>query len=254
MSDQSRMRKISGEMIENTNKAVVRRISTTMAVGFLTMFAAACSGIQREQIIVGAVPEDYRVNHPITITETVATLDVPVGMETRYLPLDMERNVLGFANGFMQSGSDILAIVLPAGSANAYSAAGIGVQVEQILIGSGVPLGAIQYRSYPASSGETGAPLRLAYVEISASTEPCGPWTDNVARNFNNENYAAFGCATQTNLAAMVANPLDLLYPRIMTPPDAARRATALANYQQGRATATTYDPGFGVGITQVGQ
>jgi len=254
MSEQSRMRKVPGEMIENATGGVVRRISITMAIGLLTAFAAACSGIQREQIIVGAVPEDYRVNHPITISETVATLDVPVGMETRYLPMEMERNVLGFANGFTQSGSNILAIVLPAGSANAYSAAGIGVQVEHILIASGVPLGAIQYRSYPSTSSETGAPLRLAYVEISASTAPCGPWTDNVARNLNNENYGAFGCATQTNLAAMVANPLDLLYPRIMTPPDAARRATALANYQEGRATATTYDPAFGVGITQVGQ
>ena len=175
-------------------------------------------------------------------------------METRYLPLGMESNVLAFGNAFMQSGSTILAIVLPAGSANAYAASGIGVQIEQILIANGVPLGAIQYRSYPAGSGDTGAPLRLAYVEISASTAPCGPWTDNVARNLNNENYEAFGCATQNNLAAMVANPLDLLYPRIMTPPDAARRATALANYQQGRATATTYEPGFGVGVTEVGQ
>ena len=254
MSKQSELRKVPGDMTEPKNSAVARRLSIAVAMGLLSVIAAACSGVERDQIVVGAVPTSYQANHPITISETVATLHVPVGMETRYLPLDMERNILGFANAFMQSGSHILAIVLPAGSANAYSAAGIGVQVEHILITYGVPVGAIQYRSYPALSSATGAPLRLAFVEISASTEPCGPWTDNLARNFNNENYAAFGCATQNNLAAMVANPLDLLYPRIMTPPDAARRATALANYQQGRATATTYEAGFGEGLTQVGQ
>lgn len=235
-------------MTRNANETGKRRLSLWLAIGLASVTASACSSVERDQIAVGAIPEDYRLNHPITISEMVASLDIPVGMETRYLPSGMEGNILGFARAFMMSGSDVIAIVLPAGSANAYAAAGIGVQVEYILVNSGVPAGAIQYRSYPAQANETGAPLRLAYVEIAASTEPCGPWTDNVARNYANENYAAFGCATQNNLAAMVANPLDLLYPRMMTPPDAARRITALANYQQGQATATTYEAGFGAG------
>ena len=54
----------------------------------------------------------------------------------------------------------------------------------------------------------------------------------SVNHNIENRNYYNFGCATQQNLAAMVANPLDLLYPRGMTPPDATRRVGVVGNYE----------------------
>ena len=224
-----------------------------LAIGLLCLSAAACSGTYRSAV-VGAVPDDYRLNHPITISEGLATLDIPVGMETRYLPRGMEDNVTGFVRLFMQSGSAIIAIVLPAGSANAYAAAAIAVQIEQILLAASVPLELIQYRSYPAQPTETEAPIRLAFVQIMANASPCGPWPDNVARNFNNQHYANFGCATQNNLAAMIANPLDLLYPRVMPPPNAARRGDVLQNYQNGHAADTDYPADFGGGIAAVGQ
>jgi pilus assembly protein CpaD len=215
-------------------------IGLGLAAGLMCLGLAACTGTYRAEI-VGAVPDDYRLNHPITIEETLATFDIPVGRETRYLARGMEDNVLAFANGFLRSGSNAIAIVLPTGSANAATAAAISVQVEGILLSAGIPAPAIQYRSYPASALETQAPIRLAYVRIAAATAPCGPWTDNVARNYENVNYAAFGCATQQNFAAMVANPLDLLYPRVMTPPNAGRRHTVLENYQAGQPTATAH-------------
>ena len=49
------------------------------------------------------------------------------------------------------------------------------------------------------------------------------------------------GCATQKNLAAMVANPEDLIQPRPETPPLAARRATAMDKYRKGEDPATVY-------------
>jgi pilus assembly protein CpaD len=89
---------------------------------------------------------------------------------------------------------------------------------------------------------------------MTASVAPCGDWTEDLARNYNNTNYTNFGCATQTNLAAMIVNPLDLLYPRLMTPPNAARRGGVLQNYQNGNATDTNYPGDFGGGIAGVGQ
>ncbi len=78
-------------------------------------------------------------------------------------------------------------------------------------------------------------------MRLAAQTAACGPWTDNVARNYQNNHYAAFGCATQQNLAAVVSNPLDLLYPRMMTPPNAARRSGVLDAYQNGQRTGTNF-------------
>jgi len=67
----------------------------------------------------------------------------------------------------------------------------------------------------------------------------CGQWPDDLgvapgngnALNRPNWNH---GCATQHNLAAIVADPNDLLRPRAETTLDAARRQTVIGRYRRG--------------------
>ncbi|MCW5696041.1 MAG: CpaD family pilus assembly protein [Bauldia sp.] len=213
-----------------------------LAIGLIGVSLAACSSAGTQRVMVGAVPDDYRVNHPITISETLATMDVPVGRETPYLARGMDENILAFAASFLNARSPEIAIVLPSGAANTHNASSIALQIESIFLGAGIPSSAISFRAYPAHPGEAQAPIRLAYVRISAETAPCGPWPDDLSDDNDNRNYANFGCATQQNLAAMVSNPLDLLYPRVMTPPSAARRTGVLGAYESGADTGTAYD------------
>lgn len=229
----------------------VSRIAILAALG---LAVAACTKplIPPPEIIVGAVPETYRANHPIAIEEMLAILDVPVGLNNRALPRGMADNIAGFATRFLNSGSQIIAIVLPVGSANTEATGAVAFEIEDIFVEAGVPLGSIQYRSYPANANEIGAPIRLAFAEITATASPCGAWTDDLARNYDNVNYRNFGCATQYNLAAMVANPLDLLYPRVMTSADAARRYQVLQDYQNGTRTDTNYSPEVSAGVAEV--
>ncbi len=178
-------------------------LPAAVAAGVLSLGLAGCQNIQDPTLVaaVDFIP-DYRTNHPITLTESLATLDIPVGTETRYLPDGMDGNIWAFASSFLASGSSAISIVLPTGSTNAVSAAAMATQVEGVLLSAGIPVAAIEYRSYGANAGENIAPIRLAFVEIAATTAPCGPWRDSVTRNPNNINYEAFGCATQQNLAA----------------------------------------------------
>jgi pilus assembly protein CpaD len=55
--------------------------------------------------------------------------------------------------------------------------------------------------------------------------------------DFSNQNYYNFGCATQNNLAAQIANPEDLVAPRGMTPIDATRRNAAIKEYRERTST-----------------
>ena len=64
------------------------------------------------------------------------------------------------------------------------------------------------HRHRPASQG--GA-VQLSYVGYGASSPPCGNWPSNVALTEANLPTANFGCATQHNLAAMIADPRDLV-------------------------------------------
>jgi pilus assembly protein CpaD len=230
-----------------------RRVGVAAAVlaGGLIMALAGCAQRVSPYEVTGAIPDDYRTNHPITIEEKVETLDVPVSVDTARLTPEVRSNVAFFAQRFIESGTAIIAVVAPSGSPNQVAAAAVAVEVEDVLRRSGVNPRAIDYRVYRAGPAEKIAPVRIAFNHIAARTAPCGPWADQSSANSQNRNYEAFGCATQQNLAAMVDNPLDLLYPRGLSPADATRRATVLEKYRQGQSFTSDHGSETGGSIAQ---
>ena len=73
--------------------------------------------------------------------------------------------------------------------------------------------------------------MRVAvnYIAYTAHTQACGEWTENESFTMDNRTPKNFGCSIQQNIAAMVADPRDLLGPGPMGPVDTARRATVTA-------------------------
>jgi pilus assembly protein CpaD len=71
----------------------------------------------------------------------------------------------------------------------------------------------------------------VSFVRTVAVTEECGSW-NNLAYQPENEQYDNFGCAHQHNIAAMVANPQDLVAPQPSTPPDAGKTSLAIDAYR----------------------
>jgi pilus assembly protein CpaD len=230
-------------------------LAALTAAGGLAVVLAGCAGPVQSVEPTGAVPDDYRLNHPIAIEDKVETLDVPVGLYTARLTGAEKANVVGFAQKFVASGSSVIAVVAPSGSPNQDVAAGIAVEIQDVLAKAGVAAKAIDYRVYHAGSDERNAPVRVAFSRVGATTAPCGPWPDQASVNGQNRNYANFGCASQQNLAAIVDNPLDLLYPRGLTPADAARRADVLEKYRKGQAFSADLSRETGGSVAQgVGQ
>jgi pilus assembly protein CpaD len=74
----------------------------------------------------------------------------------------------------------------------------------------------------------------IIVTKSRAYAKRCGEWPDDMTENERNEAYANFGCAQQSNIAAMVADPEDLLRPRRMTRADAMRRSVVFDKYRQG--------------------
>ena len=76
----------------------------------------------------------------------------------------------------------------------------------------------------------------------------CGLWPNDLgiapgAEDHMNRPSWNHGCSTQHNLAAMVANPNDLLGPRAETPADSARRQAAITRYRAGQPPHTIHTP-----------
>ena len=195
---------------------------------------AGCA--KRDSITVGAVPDDYRTNHPIIIAEKEETLDLPVGASDRGATASQRASLEGFLAGYDKSAAPVLNIIALSGSANSVAAADVASDFAHIAKKNGVPASRIMLASYRASPEEVAAPVRVSFAAMRAQTDKCGRWPDDLLDTSENKHYANFGCSYQNNVAAQIANPADLLGPRKQSPIDAANRETVIGIYQAGES------------------
>ena len=218
----------------------LRSLGTAAAPLLLAVsLLSGCAGWGGRSVVVGAVPDDYRTNHPIIVAEQERTVDLPVASGDRELTISMREVARGAAQNYRSSASGAVRIMVPVGSGNAGAASVLAPQVADILRKEGVPGDRIISSPYHVSSPEDAAPIRIAFMAMTASTGECGRWPDDLLANTSeNKHYANFGCASQNNLAAQISNPGDLIAPRGMTPIDAERRSAVIEAYRTNGAIA----------------
>ncbi len=209
--------------------------------------AALLCGCNTDQPITGGpdVPYDYRLRHPISITEKDHTLRVFIGVNRGSLTPAQRAEVLGFAQSWRDEATGGVIIDKPVDTANARSSAAATHEIQSILAASGVPPASMVVRGYRVTPG-TLAPVRITYPRMAAQAGPCGLWPEDIGPSMTrdyteNQPPWNYGCATQRNLAAMVANPADLVQPRAETPAYTMRRTTVMERYRAGQSTGTTY-------------
>ena len=235
-------------------------VRAAFAVGGL----AALCGCNTDQKITGApaVPYDYRLRHPISITEKEHGMKLFVGVNRGSLTPTQRAEVLAFAQSWRDEATGGVVIDVPVGTLNERSSGQAVHEIQSILAATGVPPASMAIRNYRATQ-QALAPVRITYARMTAQAGPCSMWPEDMGPSLNrayNENQPPwnYGCATQRNLAAMVENPADLVQPRAETPGyvTTMRRATVLEKYRTGQGSATTYtNSSVTAGrITQVGQ
>lgn len=191
---------------------------------------AGCA--QRDHVVVGSIPDDYRTNHPIVISEREKVLDVPVATSALRMTRGQRDLVAGFLSGYDRETGAPMRILVPANSVNAASAFVVAGEIEDLARKEGVHGGNILVQSYQVTAPEAAAPIRVTYYALAASTNQCGRWPEDLMKNADNKHWANFGCSYQNNLAAQVANPSDLLGPRRATSIDPENRADAIGEYK----------------------
>ena len=205
------------------------RAAPVLAVAVAALLAGCA---QRDSITVGAIPDDYRTNHPIVIAEKNQKIDLPVGAGDRGMTGSQRDTLLGFLDGYDKSAAPTLTIQIPSGSANEVAATAAARDFGRLAIAAGVKRNRIVITSYQAASVEISSPVRVAYVAVRAQTDKCGRWPDDLVDTAENKHYADFGCSYQNNLAAQMANPADLLGPRKPSTIDAENRGAVIDVYR----------------------
>jgi pilus assembly protein CpaD len=196
-------------------------------------FAASCAHDPAPENARTATTADQ---HRILVTETTERLSVPVAADDVVLSPELADAVQRFARTYIRAGHGALVMSVPQSESENAAPDRIGEHVRMRLAEAGVPYNSIARASY--NPVDAGAPILLSFLVYDAQAPTCDPlWTQDLAHNSDNVAWKSFGCSQQANLAAMIANPGDLLGPRDEDPRDATRRAVVLEKYRQGEQT-----------------
>lgn len=216
-----------------------RTIGTAMRhIGCASAFMVVLAGCaQQAPSNLNIAPTTYQQRHPIVVDTSPTTLDLPVGNERTHLTVGMKSAITGFAKDYRSSGAKGIQILVPSGSSNEVSAGHIARHAREILEDGGVHHKHIAVRSYTAHSVEAPGHVRLSFTAVKARVaSECGVWPTDISTGFKNQNYENFGCATQSNLAAIVADPNDLIEPRGRGAINAERTAVVVGGFEANTA------------------
>ena len=237
-----------------------RRLRVAVLIAGASLALGACNRTASPDITGTLPPTDYRLRHPIVIQESIRNSEIFVGTARGGLTAPQRADVAALGQAWMAEGTGAIIAEVPVGTPNARAAQDSLREVQSMLGNVGVPPRGIVVRAYHPEDPRLFATIRLKYPRIAADAGPCGTWPEDIGPSVKNQGYLDnkpyynLGCSSQRNLAAMVANPTDLVQPRAEGPVYASRRSYMLEKYRKGEATSTTYPDADKGKISSVGQ
>ncbi|WP_232281133.1 CpaD family pilus assembly protein [Novosphingobium nitrogenifigens] len=172
----------------------LRRLASATIVGGLALALAGCGGMPTNRSLESA--------HQPVIERTNYTFDVPTLPDGGIEPAQLRRLSDWFSALGLKFG-DRVSIDDPASSAVTRAA------VEAVMSRFGLMLNG----AAPVTEGAlAGGTVRIVVSRTYASVPGCPDWKARSDANFNNATSRNFGCATNANMAAMVANKEDLVH------------------------------------------
>jgi pilus assembly protein CpaD len=254
--------------IEAVRKSVMKVSATTAsrrrigAAAALMLAGLALGGCNtaKEVDVTASIPTDYRLRHPISIQEADRKIDIFIGTARGGLEASQQADVMAFAQAWRGEATGGIIVDVPTGTANARAAQDAWREIRSIFNAVGVPPRSVAVRPYRPSSPEQLATIKLRYPKMAANAGPCGLWPEDLGPTWRspiyteNRTHYNFGCASQRNLAAMVANPADLAQPRPEAPPYTGRRMYAYEKYRRGELVAQTHPDAERAKLSDVGK
>ena len=215
-----------------------------LALSALAVSLTGCKTSEGGEQVLGWSMVDPAQRHPIMVTQAPTNLDVEVSRGRPGLAPEQRASVIDFLRRYKrESTTGKLVISAPGGAPNEVSVVQAAGIVKGLARSEGIAWNEIRVEPYGAEEGNPQPPLRLSFVRHSAEAPDCGRFPANLAEEAKNLPYANLGCASQRNLAAMVANPQDLLGPRTETTArNANRRDVIMDKWIKGDTTAAKRD------------
>jgi pilus assembly protein CpaD len=219
----------------------LRAMAVATAACVVAAGVAGCRSGDEGSRVAGWSLTDPSQRHPIMVSQQPSTVSIRVQRGNYGLTPQQRAQVISFVEKYrtVDAGNSKLVIEAPSGAANEVAAMQAVAEIRSLMSDVGFGAASIAVEAYHASGEQTPA-IRISYLRFVAEGPQCGRWPTNLAETESNLNYPNLGCAQQRNLAAMVANPADLIGPRTMTPAARERRDVQWDKYIKGDSTVST--------------
>ncbi|MEM7620757.1 MAG: CpaD family pilus assembly protein [Pseudomonadota bacterium] len=174
--------------------------------------------------------------HPIHVHTKGVEIKLHVKPNASRLTRRQKVKISRFLKGYKKSHAQHIEIAAPSGADNEIATFNVLNNIRDLLKRYNISNSSIDFVSYNAADQYKPA-VYMAYGKYVAKGPECGEWPGNLVLNKRNVHYHNFGCATQRNLASMIANPRDLIQLRKHTARSSERRDVIWEKYIKGQST-----------------
>lgn len=205
---------------------------------------SGCASANVDRMRTSSIPmDDYRVRHPIVLSQSANRLDIFPPPQARGLDRRSYAQVVQYGKLYRSNGQGPIVAFLPeAGTANRGT-----IESIRRALAAGGAYAPLQVTTYPVVNRDLASPIRLSFIGLKAKVaDACGQWPSDLAsgsslQGWQNKPYWNYGCSYQSIFAAQVADPRDLVGPRAEDPADTVFRTYAIDQVRAGKDPATTW-------------
>ena len=201
---------------------------------------SACQSATNAKLPASYLQGTMLDRHEIGVQAKTEFLEVYLNPSDTQLRQTDRGRIASFIASYNSYGHGPLIMSMPAEGANQQLAVQAIAEAREIAWENGVEYEEISGKAYGAGSDIT-APIILAFQSYDAVAPECVSLASlDLSDVSSNNEMPSLGCAVRKNMAAMIADPTDLLGKRPLGPGDAARRDVIMAKFREGVPTGAT--------------
>lgn len=214
------------------------KLTVLAAVIAIASGMAGCSGDTRTGTVGSAT--DPAQNHPLTAKpkEAVLVLDNISAQRIANDP-NLASRIGAFTYDFVNRGSSAMQILVGAGDVEEAAAKEIAREAVRVLVGQGVPTSRMTIRVMSGNNNVKPGTVVMRYTQWVAVAPECPGPTTNLTVDYSNTVSQNLGCTIQRNVAAMIADPRDLVQPSALEPRYGDPGEAVMRKFRRGEETKT---------------
>ncbi|MGV6821156.1 MAG: CpaD family pilus assembly protein [Parvularcula sp.] len=218
---------------------------TFLSITVSAILLSACSTVFNSEQAATTVAE----RHPISIDQQTVSTRIKVDPSLSGLSRDDHAKLDAFLTAYRTRGHGPITVTAPS------SGDGIDLEGQQTAanVRAALHTYGLQYEDMRGATYRTRASEReviVSFTRYVASAPVCGDFGGDRISRLTNRPAPNFGCADQTNLAAMVADPRDLTGAQEPEPTAGNAPAAAIRSANTGLVT---FDDSVGLGAGTAG-